>query len=155
MRIFLQAPMEQSTDASGSTLGKCLPVRFLLDDLGDGVGECLSTKFLFSRETLQQDTSKGPDVSPPVYRLPASLFRTHVGWRTQDHPLLCGFQRQRGGIGQFLLRQLWLQRLGQAKVQDLDHAAGSNLHVGRFQVSVNDALFVRGFQGLGNLQSHG
>ena len=45
------------------------------------------------------------------------------------------------------------ERLGQAEIQDLHAAFGSHLHIGGFQVAVDDRLFavVRSFQRLGNL----
>ncbi len=41
------------------------------------------------------------------------------------------------------------QRLRQAKVQHLDGAVLLHLHVGRLQIAVDDALLMRGVEGLG------
>ncbi len=76
---ILATPAEKFADGQGSVLGQSLPVRVLLENLGNGVEECLSTKFLFSRETLQQHTPKGPDVGPLIHRSSTGLFRIHVG----------------------------------------------------------------------------
>jgi hypothetical protein len=43
-------------------------------------------------------------------------------------------------------------RLRQTEVEDFHFSAGSELDVGRFQIAVDDAPFVRGFQGIGHLQ---
>ena len=46
---------------------------------------------------------------------------------------------------------LVFKRLRQSKVQDLDLALGSDLHIGGFQVSVNDALLMSRFDSLSDL----
>jgi hypothetical protein len=43
------------------------------------------------------------------------------------------------------------ERFGEAEVEHLDRAVGPHLHVGRLQIAVDDALFVRGFECLGHL----
>ena len=63
-----------------------------------------------------------------------------------------GFHRECRGLGHLCFGHLRLQPLGQAEVQDLDLPVGGDFHVRRFQVAVNDALFVRRFQSLGHLQ---
>jgi hypothetical protein len=48
-----------------------------------------------------------------------------------------------------------LDRLRQAEVQDLHGAIGTDLHVGRLQIAMNDRLLVRRFEGFGNLARDG
>ena len=50
-----------------------------------------------------------------------------------------------GGVGFFT------ERTGQAEVEDLDLARGRYLHVGRFQVAMDDALLVGLFETAGDL----
>ncbi len=46
-----------------------------------------------------------------------------------------------------------IHRLGEAEVEDLDGAVGPKLHVRRFQIAMDDALFVGCLQGVGDLAS--
>ena len=48
-----------------------------------------------------------------------------------------------------------MDRLGETEVEHLDRAVGSDLDVRGFQVAVNDALLVRGFERRGNLPCDG
>src|SRR5207237_367637 len=43
---------------------------------------------------------------------------------------------------------------GEAEIENLDDTLGRDLDVGGFQVAVDDALFVGGFQGFGNLAGY-
>ena len=45
--------------------------------------------------------------------------------------------------------------LGEAKVEHLDDALGRDLDVGGLQIAMDDALFVRGFERLGDLARDG
>ena len=65
-------------------------------------------------------------------------------------PLLC----QRRRIGRFLVRDVGLQSLGQAEVQDLDLPLGGDLHVRWLQIPVDDSLLVGCLQGVCDLQSN-
>ena len=47
-----------------------------------------------------------------------------------------------------------LANLGKPEVEDLHSTLRRNLDIGRFQVAVDDALFVRGFEGCGDLSSN-
>ena len=40
--------------------------------------------------------------------------------------------------------------LGEAEIEHLDHAVGTNLDVGGLQIAMDDALVVGGFDGIGN-----
>jgi len=46
---------------------------------------------------------------------------------------------------------LRIERLGQAEIEDLHRAIRPHLHVGRFQVAMDDAALVRVFQPFGDL----
>jgi hypothetical protein len=46
-----------------------------------------------------------------------------------------------------------IERLGQAKIENLDRAIVAHLDVGRLQVAMDDAVLVSLFEGFGNLSS--
>ena len=48
-------------------------------------------------------------------------------------------------------RRSAVQRFGQSEIEDLDFAVAGELDVGGFQIAVNDALFVGGFERFGDL----
>ena len=94
---------------------------------------------------------RSPDVGPLVDSEASRLFGAHVGRRPDDEcrPTValsaCGCVREirsSAGAG---------ERLGQAEVQDLDHAGRRDLDVRRLQVAVDDASFVRNLERLGDL----
>ena len=43
----------------------------------------------------------------------------------------------------------------EAEVKNLDHAVGADFDVRGFEITMNDALFMRGFEGLGDLARDG
>jgi hypothetical protein len=45
----------------------------------------------------------------------------------------------------------WIERFRQAEIEEFDHAIGAQLDVRRFQIPVDDALFVRRFKRVGDL----
>ena len=45
--------------------------------------------------------------------------------------------------------------LGEAEVENLDRAVGADLDVRGFEITMNDALFMRGFEDLGDLARDG
>ena len=61
-------------------------------------------------------------------------------------------------VGEFAMlvdARLRVHGLGQTEVQDLHLVVRRDLHVGRLQIAMDDAFFMRGFQRLGNLTRHG
>ena len=94
---------------------------------------------------LVQHDAKRPDVSTPIDRLALSLFRRHVGGRTQNG----GGTRRDGDRG--AVKGRLVQDLGQAEVEHLDQPAGRQHHVGRLQIAMDDAFLVRSFERDGNL----
>ena len=54
-----------------------------------------------------------------------------------------------------LRRPRSLQSFRQAEVQDLHRAVGADLDVGGFQIAMDDALLMRGFDGVGDLSGDG
>ena len=60
-----------------------------------------------------------------------------------------------GVVGHTATEQIGAGCLRQAEVQDLDRPIGADLHVGRLQIAVDDALLVRRFERLGDLPRDG
>jgi hypothetical protein len=58
------------------------------------------------------------------------------------------------GIGSLDSAPFGLEHFGQSEVQDLDSVCGSDHDIGRFQVAVNHALFVSGFQAFRDLPAY-
>lgn len=89
-----------------------------------------------ARQQLRQHAAEGVQVGPAVdgdpVRAAGPAFRRHVGEGTDDHP--GGRQLRTGGaVG-----------LGDPEVEDLDHPALGDHHVGRLDVPVDDPGVVRG-----------
>src|SRR5207247_8813090 len=90
--------------------------------------------------------AKRPDVSSLVYRLPPGLLGAHIGGGSEDGAFdrLARNDRRRecrvvGG------------RLREPEVEDLYHAVGRNLDVGRLEIAVNDPFFMLGVECVCNL----
>ena len=94
------------------------------------------------------------DVAALVRYLAASLLRGHVGRCFHDHAHLRGSSGERGRLG-WITRGTLVQRLRQAKVQDLDGPVLFDLDVGGLQVPMGDSGFMRGYQGVGDLFGDG
>ena len=118
----------------------------------EGVGHRRPREQLRAGQHLPQHHTERPDVCALVHHRPARLLGAHVGRSAQDHARL-GHRRgcDRGRIGARARRRAGLQGLGQAEIEHLHRAIGPHLDVGGFQVAVNDAALVRGFERFGDL----
>ena len=93
-------------------------------------------------------------MSALVDALAPRLLRRHVGRGAEDHP---GLRHRRRRDRRRLHETVPsspsrpLDRFRQAEVEDLHRAVGADLDIGWLQVAMNDAVFVRGFERLGNL----
>src|SRR6185503_9381705 len=107
-------------------------------------------KGALSGEHLIQDQSKGKDVTARVDVLACSLrlqlLRRHVIERADDFVLA----RKRHGKRRVIERLNRLSNLCESEVQQLDAGFGHQ-YVGRLQVAMDDALFVRGVKSVANL----
>ncbi len=99
-------------------------------------------------------TPEGKDVGSLIHRLPFGLLRTHIGRCSQDYSSPGHLLRQGRGLGDISNRRLCLKRLGQSKVQNLNLALRSDLHVGGLEVAVDDAVLVGVLQRLAGVE-HG
>ena len=96
-----------------------------------------------SRHHLVEDQTQGVEVAAVVHGTRQRLFRRHVAGRAQK----LAAQGHLGGIR--------LQRLGQAKVGNVNLPGLVEQNVLRLQVAVNHAFGVRGFQGGAQLLGDG
>ena len=106
------------------------------------------------RQHLVKHDTKRPDISALIDRLAARLLRTHVRGCPHDHAHLRGGGGQRRGLTRITFRS-WIQCLGQPEVQHLHRPVVAYLDVGRFQIAVDDACFMRGFESFGDLLGDG
>ena len=99
------------------------------------------------------DHAECPDVGAPVHRLAFRLLRRHVGGRSQNHSRLRRRQTQRRRVRHRVGLRVFVHRLRQSEVEHLHFAVRSDLDIGGFQVAMNDAALVRGFQRFGRSAS--
>ncbi len=86
----------------------------------------------------------GIDIGARVYLAAAELLGRHVGHGADDH-VLPGQLVERLGCGVGRRRE----QLGQPEVQDLEPPVAGHHQVGRLEIAVDDAAFVRRRQGVG------
>ena len=112
-----------------------------------------------ARQHLEQDDAERPDVRAAIDHAATRLLGRHVGGGAEDDAGrggLIGQRRRHRGVGRGPRRRARrAQRLGQAEVQHLDGAVGTQLDVGRLQIAVDDAVLVRELHGVGDLSRDG
>ena len=145
--ILLQTASHHTNDRGRCSFGKRTPIRFPFDDACKRFRDVFAGKRARADQHLVQQTPKRPHIRPPIDCFAARLFRAHVGGSAQNHSHL----RHRGcGDGRRLRqprrhRGRWLHRLRQPEIQHFDRAVLADLHVKRFEVAMDDALFVCSF----------
>ena len=120
---------------------------------GERFGDVLAFEGAFSGQHLVQHNPKRPDVGALVNGLAPGLLRGHVGRGAYDHPRRCALIGQRGGVGVRCAGRG--HGLGEAEVEDLDRAVGADLDVRGLEITMNDALLMRGFQRFRDLSRDG
>ena len=130
------------------------PIWFSLEHAGQRHRHVLTLKDLLTGEHLQEHDAERPDVGTLIHGPSACLLRTHIRRRPHDHAHLGGGGGQCGRLRRV---SLWrrIKRLRQPKVQHLHGAVIFDLDVGRFQITVDHACFVRGFESFGDLPGDG
>ena len=94
-----------------------------------------------------QNHAERPDVGALVGGLTFGLFGSHVACSAQDHPSLRGVHADGGRLlGIPAARRSQRVYLRQTEIENLHSAAGRDFDIGRLQVAMDDALFVRGFE---------
>ena len=130
-------------------------VRLTVQNCRDRVGNRFAGERRLRRQHLVEHTSERPDVGPFVDRHSSDLFGTHVRRRPEDDAC---FRRMRAGSRRVYRVQTRaacrVEGLRQPEVQQLHHAVRRDLDVRGLQVAMDDPLFVRGFERLGNLRRY-
>ncbi len=140
--IFCKAGAQQTTYARG----RFLDVWFLAEDCGKrGVDGVAGKRTLAGHEFKHHDAER-PDICALVDRLSFRLLRSHVGGRADRGSFCRHSHGDRRGV-----RRRVADNLRETKIEHFHAAAGSDLDVGGFEIAVDDALFVRGFEGCGDL----
>ena len=159
LRIALEAATKQAPEPRRRPGREGLPVRLAGEHGGEHVAHRLALEEAPSGEHLVDENAEGPDVRPPVDRPAAGLLGRHVGRGAEDDPgggpgvgEGRGLREVGGGSRPGTVAR---PRLGEAEVEDLDLPVGGHLHVGGFEVAVDDALLVGLLEGLGHLLRDG
>jgi hypothetical protein len=109
-----------------------------------------------ARQHLVEHHADRPDVGPFVDRPAARLRRRHVRRRAENHPLARAAEGDRGRVSEVHRQQSGaaegIEGLRQPEVEDFDLPVHRSLDVLRLQVSMNDPLLVRLFEGVSDLQ---
>ena len=127
----------------------------ILDHRREHLRQVLAPEETLADEHLVEHDTERPDVGPVVDRLALGLLGTHVRRRAQDHARggAMDAQRRRARCGGRPVGVL-LQHLRQSKVEDFHLAVRRHLDVGRLEVAMDDAFFVRRFEGICDLARH-
>ena len=100
-----------------------------------------------AREHLVEHAAERPDVAALVHGLPARLLRTHVRGRAEnDAHLRHGRTGDRRRLRRISRAGTRIERLRQSEVQHLHRAIRSHLDIRGFQIAMDDAVFMRGFE---------
>ena len=100
------------------------------------------------QEFVEHD-SEGPDIGAAVDRLAGGLLGGHVSGGAEDEAGLGGPHGESGRIGGDFGGSF--DRFGEAEVENFHDAIGGDEDVAGFKVAVDDAFFVGGFEGFGDL----
>ena len=140
---------------AGSTRGcrrQRRPVRIVGQRGGDHVGERVAREWRAAGEHLEQHAPECPDVGAFVHR-PA-----RAPARGSCMPGVPRITPARVPCAEAVTARRWrpdetaaLRRLGDAEVEHLDRAVGSDLDVRRLEIAMDDAPLVRGFERIGDL----
>ena len=152
-RILLEAAAQQPADRRRRLGRQRVPVRLRLEDGRQHLRQVVAREAARTGQHLVEDDAEGPDVGAPIDRLAARLLGRHVGGRADD-----GAERRRtlrhrrrvqriGGAA----RVIRSERLRETEVEHLDRAVGPHLDVRRLQIAMDDAVLVRGLEGVGDL----
>ncbi len=150
MRILAKAAVQELFEPRGNAIRKPLPRGGALQDAGDRVRDGLALKDSVTGERFVETAPERPDVGALVDRFAACLLGAHVGDGPEDDT------GGGGGVGNgkgllWLTRELGLESLGEAEIQDFDLPFRSDLGVGGLQVAVDDALLMSGLEAFGHL----
>ena len=155
--VFLETTSDVGAEHGGHTDRQQRPVRFSRKHRRQRLGHVATYERPFARHHLIQHRTERPPVAALIDGPALRLLRRHVGGGAQDHP---GLRHRRCRDRRRLRhprrhRAGRLQCLRQTEVQHLHDAIGAQLDVGGLEIAVDDPLFVRRFEGFGNLLRDG
>ena len=117
------------------------------------VSETLSPRNARRAVNISYNTAaERPDVGALVDRPPTCLLWAHVGGGAGNDPFTGFLDRDRRHLDEWS-GALAPKHLRQPEVEHLDGVVGGDLDVRRFQIAVDDALFMRRFERVGDLAS--
>jgi len=147
LRIFLQASLDERPHGGRCRLRQCAPHGLSLDDSGNRVRQRAAGERGSAGKHLVEQATERPDVGALVDKAAARLLGAHVGGGAKQYSLTrtAGVEH-RGRIRQHLGTAFTQRRLRETEVQHFDDAVARDHHVGRLQIAMDDALFVRGVE---------
>jgi hypothetical protein len=144
-RSFARHPLEQAEDVRRRRGREQTPVWLGFENGRDRVRRGFAGERRLPGQHFEQHAPEGPDVGSLVHRLPPGLLGAHIGGGSEDGAF------DRGALNRRRECRVVGDRLRQPEIEDLHHAVGCKLDVGRLEIAVNDSLFMRGVECVGNL----
>ena len=153
--ILDEAPLQQRADRLRHVGRQRVPVRFESNDRAEHVGHVLAIKCAPAGQHLVQHAAERPYIAALVSLASLRLLRRHVRGRAENDAH-AGHHRGRGDRGRrrdvsVARRGLGLHEFREAEVEHLHDTVGRDLDVRRFQIAMNDPVFVRRFEGVADL----
>ena len=157
LAVLLEAALHDVANVRGNVGGERGPLGLFHHHRGERHRDVLGVERAPAREHFEQHAAEGPDVGALVDGLAARLLGAHVGGGAENDADARGRERQGGGVDRVdrAVRSPRVERFRQTEVEHLHGAIGPHLHVGRFQIAMDDAFLVRGGEGLGDLVRDG
>ena len=154
-----EVPLETSTqhppDRGRRGRRKRRQIRFMPEDPRQHVRRCLAAEQALAGEHLVEHHPERPKIGARVNRdarVARRLLRGHVGRRPQNHAHPRGGRGDRGRLPCTRIHGRGrIERLRQPEVEHLDGAVLPHNDVGRLEIPMDDARFVRRPQGDGDL----
>ena len=128
--------------------GNGLPVGLARQDRRERVADRLGSEGRSAGQQFIEDAPERPDVGPGINWQAARLFGAHVSGGAEHRAGARARRRDRDALGSGFVAQ----GLGEPEVEHLHGAVRRQLDVGGFEIAVDDALFVRGFESAGELE---
>src|SRR6185369_5782685 len=142
LRILLQTRFKQPLHLKwgGAQVG------FFLNDRCERFGQIFTVEEPLSREHFVEHDSERPDIRARSDGFAASLFGTHVRCGSQNDAGLSGGHRDSRGVVTYRCGRGCCSDFRESKVENLHRPIRLEHNVARFQIAMNDAFFMRGFQ---------
>src|ERR1700676_1641755 len=129
--------------------GHVTEIGLVADHLGQNFANVFAAEQALAGDQLMEHHAESENVGALVGVLAAGLLGGHVGGGAEDH---AGFGHAHGQRGRMLgARTGSGSHFGESEVEYFYSAVGFDLDVGRLEVAVRDASFVRGFERVGDL----